>query len=152
MKVYLAGPLFSQAERTWNRQLAAHLTEQHGLTVFLPQDFKVEGRYPGKPHYGSLYRECRDKIGQCDVMVAILDGPDADSGTAWEVGFAVGHGIPVVGLRTDFRQLEEKGANIMLTRSVSAWISYPFSEDTAALAKALARKVKRLRPKHVSDG
>jgi nucleoside 2-deoxyribosyltransferase len=146
MRIYLAGPLFSQAERIWNRELARLLTEQHGLEVFLPQDFKFEGRYPGKPHYGSLFRECRDKIGLCDAMVAVLDGADTDSGTAWEVGFAVGQGRPVIGVRTDFRQLEEKGVNIMLSRSVDAWISYPFQEELPALAKSIARRLKRLDP------
>ena len=56
-KIYLAGPLFSQAERIWNRRLEQLLVETYGFTVFLPQDFKLEGRFPAKPHYGSLFRE-----------------------------------------------------------------------------------------------
>jgi len=143
-KVYLAGPLFSQGQRVWNRRLAELLEGEHGMTVFLPQDFKVGGRFPDKRHFGNLYRACRDAIDECDVMVAILDGPDVDSGTAWEMGFAVGSGLPVVGVRTDFRALEEKGVNVMLSRSAAAWISFPFSEDVSALARQIARKVTRL--------
>ena len=36
MKVYLAGPLFTSAERMWNARLAA-LLEGLGHEVFLPQ-------------------------------------------------------------------------------------------------------------------
>ena len=36
MRLYLAGPLFTQAERAWNLRLATALTEA-GHDVFLPQ-------------------------------------------------------------------------------------------------------------------
>ena len=38
-----------------------------------------------------------------DMLVAVLDGVDVDSGTAGEIGLAYGLGKPVYGLRTDFR-------------------------------------------------
>jgi hypothetical protein len=38
-----------------------------------------------------------------DAVLAILDGPDIDSGTAAEIGFASAAGTPVVGYRTDVR-------------------------------------------------
>lgn len=38
-----------------------------------------------------------------DGMLAVLDGPDVDSGTASEIGFASALGKPIVGLRTDLR-------------------------------------------------
>src|SRR5579871_6006345 len=37
---------------------------------------------------------------RADAVLAILDGPDVDSGTASEIGFAAARGTPVVGLRT----------------------------------------------------
>jgi nucleoside 2-deoxyribosyltransferase len=37
MKLYIAGPLFSAAERSWNAELAAALRDG-GHTVFLPQE------------------------------------------------------------------------------------------------------------------
>ena len=37
MRLYFAGPLFTQAERDWNRRIAARLTEA-GHLVFLPQE------------------------------------------------------------------------------------------------------------------
>ena len=42
------------------------------------------------------------EIKRCQVLVALLDGPDIDSGTAVEMGIAHALGVPVVGLKTDF--------------------------------------------------
>lgn len=38
-----------------------------------------------------------------DIVTANLDGVDVDSGTASEIGYAAGRGIPIFGYRTDFR-------------------------------------------------
>ena len=54
-------------------------------------------------------------IRQVDMLVAVLDGVDVDSGTAGEIGFAYGLGKPVFGLRTDFRMTgdnEAAGVNL----------------------------------------
>lgn len=44
-----------------------------------------------------------------DVMLAILDGADVDSGVAAEVGYASARGKPIVGLRTDARGSADSG-------------------------------------------
>lgn len=52
-------------------------------------------------------------------MVAVLDGMDVDSSTAWEIEYAHAQGLPVYGLRTHFRTLGIEGAvNLMIERSV----------------------------------
>jgi nucleoside 2-deoxyribosyltransferase len=56
-------------------------------------------------------------IRQADMLVAVLDGIDVDSGTAGEMGFAYGLGKPVFGLRTDWRMTgdnEAAGVNLQL--------------------------------------
>jgi nucleoside 2-deoxyribosyltransferase len=56
-------------------------------------------------------------IRSVDMLVAVLDGVDVDSGTAGEMGFAYGLGMPVYGLRTDFRvsgDNEAAGINLQL--------------------------------------
>lgn len=45
-----------------------------------------------------------DAIRDCDLMVAILDGTDVDSGTAVEIGFAHALARIIIGYRGDFRQ------------------------------------------------
>ncbi len=42
-------------------------------------------------------------IEKCPIVVAILDGPDVDSGTASEIGYAAALKKPIVGYRGDFR-------------------------------------------------
>jgi nucleoside 2-deoxyribosyltransferase len=56
-------------------------------------------------------------IRSVDMLVAVLDGVDVDSGTAGEIGFAYALGKPVYGLRTDFRVTgdnEAAGINLQL--------------------------------------
>jgi len=38
------------------------------------------------------------------VVIALLDGPDVDSGTAVELGYAYAHGKEIFGLLTDWRR------------------------------------------------
>jgi nucleoside 2-deoxyribosyltransferase len=45
-----------------------------------------------------------DMIGRCVAVLSLLDGPDADSGTAAEIGYAAALLRPVVGFRTDLRR------------------------------------------------
>jgi nucleoside 2-deoxyribosyltransferase len=52
-----------------------------------------------------------------------MDGPDPDSGTAWECGYAYAKDKPVVCYRTDFRITgDTEGApyNLMLSESAAA--------------------------------
>lgn len=65
----------------------------------------------------------RDALLSCEIVVALLDGPQIDDGTAWEIGFAYGKGIPVIGIRTDFHKGGEtkKGCmNAMIEASILA--------------------------------
>jgi uncharacterized protein (DUF952 family)/nucleoside 2-deoxyribosyltransferase len=52
-------------------------------------------------------------IAAADGVLAILDGSDVDSGTAAEIGYATGLGIPVVGLRTDIRTSGDNAASVV---------------------------------------
>ncbi|MFZ2411633.1 MAG: nucleoside 2-deoxyribosyltransferase, partial [Candidatus Methanoperedens sp.] len=58
-------------------------------------------------------------IESSDIIVAVIDGTDVDSGTAWEIGYAFAKGKTITGLRTDFRTLGIEGTvNLMIERSV----------------------------------
>lgn len=115
VSVYAAGPLFSQAERTWNSALAEYIDgrENSPFRILLPQETSPVEKGPE-----AIYRHCRRSVEKADIILANLDGPDVDSGTAWEVGYALGLGKPVVAYRTDFRVCEVHHANIML------WFGY----------------------------
>ena len=42
-------------------------------------------------------------IDECDVIFAVLDGTDVDSGTAAEIGYGFAKHKPILGYRGDFR-------------------------------------------------
>ena len=99
MYLYLAGPLFTQAERHWNVRLAEILTGA-GHSVFLPQ---TEVQAIATLDADAIFRVDVDGVRGADAVVAVVDGADPDSGTSFEVGLAYALGIPVVLVRSDFR-------------------------------------------------
>lgn len=124
LTLYYAGPLFTDAERAWNAANAATLRARlPNWRVLMPQEFcaqfdtKASTEASGKPRYDLIAKACLDHLAHADVVLAVLDGPDPDSGTCFEAGWAVARGIPVIGLRTDWRPAEDGAANCMLTRT-----------------------------------
>lgn len=111
--VYLAASLFSAFDRERNNWIRKELN-QAGYTVFLPQEIVAPVDSDGNLDYGYVYTRCRDAICECGTVIALVDGPDVDSGVAWELGFAHAKNIPCYCVRTDFRKSEHKGVNIMI--------------------------------------
>lgn len=114
MKIYLAGSLFTLAERRFNQELGLAIQElAKEIEVILPQ---IEtGKMSGRPDFvEKAFRFCLQSVDECDAVVGILDGADADSGTCVELGYAYARGKPIIGLRTDFRLSEDRGLNLMV--------------------------------------
>jgi nucleoside 2-deoxyribosyltransferase len=120
--IYLAGPLFSVAEREFNQRLASGIRHRFPkASIVLPQDHARE--IAGHVDFcDMMFRHALQSVEQCDVVVAVLDGPDADSGTCVEIGYAKARGKPVVGLRTDLRPSEDAGLNLMVARSCTSMV------------------------------
>lgn len=139
MRIYFAGPLFTTPERTWNAEVTAALRAA-GHEVFLPQEQEQERGRDGP----GIFTTDVGGIDRADGLVAIMDGPDPDAGTAWEVGYAFGTGKTIVLVRTDFRALAGSAGdyNPMLTQAATARIDLPAASTTeviAAILGALAR-------------
>ena len=137
MRLYFAGPLFTTPERAWNAEVTAALRAA-GHEVFLPQE-----QEPGKDPKG-IFTTDVGGINAAEALVAIMDGPDPDAGTAWEVGYAFGTKKPVVLVRTDFRALAGSSGtyNPMLTQSAAIRLDLPAASTTevvAAILDALGR-------------
>lgn len=106
MTIYLAGPLFSAADQAWHRATKARIEAETGHAVIWPFELfdQAEITKWGADAPRRVMADCRDALAACGMVVALLDGPQVDDGTAWEIGYAHAKGIPVVGIRTDFRQ------------------------------------------------
>ncbi len=113
---YMAGPLFTSAERRWNKDVAEALRKR-GVQVILPQEEVADCIVSAVVDYECLYSKCLEGIRRAKGIVAVLDGPDVDSGTAFECGYAHALGKPIIGVRSDLRSGgEERGVNAMLSR------------------------------------
>jgi nucleoside 2-deoxyribosyltransferase len=136
MKLYFAGPLFSTPERMWNAEVTGALRAA-GHEVFLPQE-----QEPGKDGPGIFATDVRG-IDWADGLVAIMDGPDPDAGTSWEVGYAFRR-KPIVLVRTDVRTMAGAAGeyNPMLTQAATVRLDLPAastSEVATAILGAIAR-------------
>ena len=132
MKIYLAGPLFTAAERQFNTRLRDLLSEA-GHQVWLPQEVE-----PRESTATAIFLRNLEGIDWADAVVANLDGADSDSGACWECGYAFA-AKPVVVFRTDFRAGEGPGlapCNLMPWESATERLNLPFGT-----AEQLAEKL-----------
>ena len=120
--LYLAGPLFTRGERDFNLAL------KQALAVRLPQAELVLPQEQVDvllPDLKAVVAECFALVARCDVVLANLDGPDADSGTCVELGYGKALGKTIIGYRTDFRGGEVDGVNAMLRHASDAYVQVP---------------------------
>jgi nucleoside 2-deoxyribosyltransferase len=147
IRLYFAAPLFTQAEWQWNSQLRDELVKL-GLEVTLPQDREVP-MLSGSERFNSeaLFLDNIRGIEEADVLLAVLDQADPDSGTCWECGYAYKLGRPIIGLQTDLRIIgddPEASTNLMLSRSCRTLIRIlPNNRhDLSAVAQRVAEAVR----------
>jgi nucleoside 2-deoxyribosyltransferase len=135
MRIYMAGPLFSAAELAFNRELAG-LLRGRGHDVFLPQEHEQRKDIPA-----AIFESDVRGLDWAEVVVACLDGPDPDSGTCWELGYAYGKNKPAIVYRTDFRLFEGTDPiNLMMTESADHVVIMPMA-DVADLAAEIGKRL-----------
>lgn len=117
--IYLAGPLFSDAERTFNEMLTNKLEEW--ADVYLPQrdgglmSEMVRDGVPPKLAANRVFRGDIDAIKRADYLIAILDGRAIDEGVAFELGVGYASAKRCIGIQTDSRRLASWGNNPMIS-------------------------------------
>ena len=125
MRVYFAGPLFTPYERAFIDECAARLRGA-GVDVFVPhENVLAERDTTGE----TIFRKDWEGIEPANALVALLDGPTVDDGTACEVGIFYGlmQNDPakkgIVGLLTDLRAArgrEGHGLNLFVLGCIEA--------------------------------
>jgi nucleoside 2-deoxyribosyltransferase len=137
MKLYLAGPLFTTAERDFNAELAK-LLRSMCYDVFLPQESEQRDATARNIFDGDV-----KGIDWCGIVVANMDGSNPDSGTCWECG-SVYRRKPVVLYRTDIRREADFGPyNLMMHQAAQAVLDYRWKtvQEIAMMIDETLRKL-----------
>ena len=124
MKVYIAGALFTEGDRYILEKIDSYLRSQ-SVDTFLPHrdiGFSEDTE--------SIYLGDLEMLHSCDAVVALLHGPDIDSGTAWEIGYARARGLKVFGIIDDVRiPNPHTQMNVMIAHSVEVVPSFDHLRD-----------------------
>lgn len=112
-KIYLAASLFSSIERNINELIAKKIEKSGDYKVFLPQTISPEIKN-NEYNMFPIFEGCKNNIMDSDLILALVDGSDVDSGVAWELGYASANNKKILCIRTDIRKSEGNGINIML--------------------------------------
>jgi nucleoside 2-deoxyribosyltransferase len=124
MKIYFAGPLFTPYERGYIDECAAQLRAD-GFDVFVPHEHELS-QTDTTPAW--IFAKDIEGLSTADAVLALLDGPMVDDGTACEIGIFYGlmqtdaTKKGVVGLLTDLRGLrgESSGLNLFVEGCIDA--------------------------------
>jgi Nucleoside 2-deoxyribosyltransferase len=125
VRVYLAGPLFTPYERSYIDECAARL-RAGAIDVFVPHENALAD---GDTSSATIFQKDWDGLLGANAVVALLDGPQVDDGTACEIGifYALMQSDPtkrgIVGLLTDLRSTlgqEGHGLNLFVEGCIDA--------------------------------
>ncbi|EGV18981.1 nucleoside 2-deoxyribosyltransferase [Thiocapsa marina] len=115
--IYLAGPLFTEAERDWHRKTKHRLLEQASrrgepVEIIWPYELITPEEIAalGAEARAEIFLRCKVGLDRAHVLIALLDGTQVDDGTAWEIGYffaTKAADAKIVGIRTDFRRAGE---------------------------------------------
>jgi nucleoside 2-deoxyribosyltransferase len=130
MMIYFAGPLFTPYERGFIDECAAQLRGA-GFDVFVPHEHELalDGSVTAK----RIFAKDWTGLSEANAVLALLDGPMIDDGTACEIGIfhALMRTDPekkgIVGLVTDLRATrdteregEARGLNLFVVGCIEA--------------------------------
>jgi nucleoside 2-deoxyribosyltransferase len=130
VKIYFAGPLFTPYERGFIDECAAQLRSS-GFDVFVPHEHELA--LDGTVTAERIFAKDWSGLSEANAVLALLDGPTIDDGTACEIGIfyalmqsdATKKGI--VGLVTDLRAVREtereneaRGLNLFVVGCIEA--------------------------------
>ncbi|MGE7843864.1 nucleoside 2-deoxyribosyltransferase [Lysinibacillus sp. NPDC093712] len=105
MKAYLANGLFSLGDRLVNERLASAIRQAiPDIELYVPQENDAINDKTGYADSLAIAEADLAMLQKSDVLVAVLDGVEIDSGVAAEIGAFAMLNRPIVGVFTDVRQ------------------------------------------------
>lgn len=147
-RLYLAGPLFSEAELAFNRTIRDLLKKY--FDVYLPQE--DGGLMVDMIKNGMSFLEAQQlvflgdvaAIRNADYLLIILDGRSIDEGASFELGFAHALGKKCVGYQSDPRRLLPVGNNPMVECALERILTSRSDLLMWAVKESEARRPSRL--------
>lgn len=127
-RIYIAGPLFSRAEREFNTTVDRYLAGL-GYDTFLPQrdgflaSDLIRAGASGEEAASTIFRKDWAEIQAADIFLFIMDGRVPDEGACVELGMAFALDKPCIGLKTDPRILLEGMDNPLITGALGGNIA-----------------------------
>ena len=94
MRIYFAGPLFTEEDKKIDEYYAAQFRAM-GDEVYLPQEYKIPDAEKMTNRNWAIQVNAHDMkmLEACDMVIAIVRGGKAsDDGTAFEIGYAAAMG------------------------------------------------------------
>lgn len=106
MKAYLANGLFSIGDRYVNELIAKELRAAiPGIELYVPQENDAINDKNAYADSLTIARADLEGLKVSDVLIAVIDGVEIDSGVAAEIGAFAMLNRPIVALFSDVRQL-----------------------------------------------
>lgn len=118
MKIYIAAPLFNEAERAFNEKIDG-IVREYGHETFLPQRAggcvtDMPEMIEGMPKRKYLFQLDCGHLEWCDAILMILDGRVPDEGSCFELGYCYAKGKRCIAYKTDARTAFDGYDNLML--------------------------------------
>lgn len=105
MKVYVANGLFSIGDRYVNAEIAKALrAADDTLELYVPQENDAINDKEAYANSTQIAQADMEALRSSDVLVAVIDGVEIDSGVAAEIGAFSMLNRPIVALCSDVRQ------------------------------------------------
>ena len=105
MKAYLANGLFGMGDRLLNTLIAKELRKEiKGVELYVPQENDAINDKSAYADSITIAGADMDKLEESDILIAVIDGVEIDSGVAAEIGAFYMTGKPIFALYTDVRQ------------------------------------------------
>lgn len=106
MKAYLANGLFSIGDRLVNELLAKEIRKAiPNIDLYVPQENDAINDKQSFADSLAIANADLEKLQESDILIAVLDGIEVDSGVAAEIGVFSTFNRPIVALFSDVRQL-----------------------------------------------
>lgn len=111
LRVYLASPGFNEDQNIIRGILEEILKGQPNVEPYFPLTMGTKLKQDDFNNESTLLKVFNENVSRmewCDVMVANLDPSGIrDTGTCFEVGYAIGKGIPVIAFSTNFEKVND---------------------------------------------